>query len=212
VIRRHIKRTLPVKLHRDELTDIAIVATRKRRQLRELEADLGAEKKQRQQQIDELQREIDVHDRELDTEEQERVVSCNEVFRDGLVWTVRTDTSDEFESRPATAQEAQRYLPAMESTLQVGPALLDQRPLHKRTTLSSSTQTGTMASRPSSLTTTRTTAWGTPLRTRRWRSGPHAKPKRCVPLGALQARSTAEGGRADRHGPSLPPDVRRAEA
>jgi hypothetical protein len=38
--------------------------------------------------IDELQREIDVDDRELDTEEQERVVSCNEVFRAGLVWTV----------------------------------------------------------------------------------------------------------------------------
>jgi hypothetical protein len=128
VIRRHIKRTLPVKLGRDELTDIAIVAARKRRQLRELEADLGAEKKKRQQQIDELQREIDVHDRELDTEEQERVVTCNEVFRDGLVWTIRTDTNDEFESRPATAQEAQRYLPAMESALQVGPAapLLDK--------------------------------------------------------------------------------------
>ena len=36
------KRTLLVKLHRDELTDVAIVAARKRRRLRELKADLGA--------------------------------------------------------------------------------------------------------------------------------------------------------------------------
>ena len=64
--------------------------------------------------IDELQREVYVHDRELDTEEQESVVSCDELFRDGLVWTVRADSGEEFESRPATAQEPQRYLPAME--------------------------------------------------------------------------------------------------
>lgn len=128
IIRKHLKRSLPVPLTRDEQTDIAIAAAKKRRQLKELEEDLDAEKKRRKQQIDELQREVDVHDRELDTGEQERIVMCMEVFRDGMVYTVRTDSWEEFEPRPANAQEAQRFLPAVESTLQdSGPRpLLDQ--------------------------------------------------------------------------------------
>jgi len=128
VIRRHLKKTLPCALSRDELTTIAIDAAKKRRRLRELESDLAAEKKRRQQQIDELQGEIDTHDRELDTGEQDRVVLCDEIFRSGTVYVRRNDTLEEIEPRPATAQEAQRYLPAVESTLNPGPRgpLLDQ--------------------------------------------------------------------------------------
>ena len=66
-----------------------------RRRLAVFEADLAAVKKRREPEIDELQRGVDVHDLELDAEERERAVSCNEVFRDGLVWTVRTDTNEE---------------------------------------------------------------------------------------------------------------------
>lgn len=128
VIRRHLKRTLPVRLSREEMTTIAIDAAKKRRRLRELEADLDAEKKRRKQQIDELQTEIDTHDRELDTGEQDRVVLCDEIFRSGTVYIRRSDTLDEIEPRPATAQEAQRYLPAVESAFAPGPGapLLDQ--------------------------------------------------------------------------------------
>ncbi len=128
VIRRHLKKTLPCALSREEMTTIAIDAAKKRRRLRELESDLAAEKKRRQQQIDELQGEIDTHDRELDTGEQDRVVLCDEIFRSGTVYVRRSDTLEEIEPRPATAQEAQRYLPAVESTLNPGPRgpLLDQ--------------------------------------------------------------------------------------
>lgn len=130
IVQRHLKRVLPCKLDREELTDIAIDAAKKRRRLRELEADLEAEKKRRKQQIDELQTELNTHDRELDTEEQDRVVLCDLLFRSGMVYTRRRDTGEEFESRPATAQEAQRFLPAVESAL-TGPLspsapLLDQ--------------------------------------------------------------------------------------
>lgn len=120
VLRRHLKRALPVKLTRDEQTDIAIATSKKRLNVKQLEQDLDAEKKRRQGQINEMQREIDTSDRELATGEQERIVECNEVFRDGMVFVVRTDTWEEFESRPATAQEAQRSLPAVEATPQSG--------------------------------------------------------------------------------------------
>lgn len=127
VVQRHLKRVLPCKLDREELTDIAIDAAKKRRRLRELEADLDAEKKRRKQQIDELQTELNTHDRELDTEEQDRVVLCDLVFRGGMVYTRRRDSGEEFESRPATAQEAQRFLPAVENTL--GGSLPSSAPL-----------------------------------------------------------------------------------
>jgi len=131
VIRRHVKRMLPVKLDDEELLEIARDAAKKRRNLRQLENDLADEQSKRKQQIKELQREIDTHDRELDTGDQERVVLCDEIFRAGTVYVRRSDTLEEFEPRPATAQEAQRYLPAVESTLNTLPIdrnapLLDQ--------------------------------------------------------------------------------------
>ena len=131
VLRRYLKRNLPVKLTREEQTDIAIAAAKQRLEIKQLEGDLDAEKKRRQAQINEKQREVDVKDRELATGEQERIVSCDEIFRDGMVFVVRTDTWEEFESRPATAQEAQKFLPGVESTLNTSPTdraapLLDQ--------------------------------------------------------------------------------------
>jgi hypothetical protein len=131
VIRRHVKRMLPVALADEEMLKIAIDAAKKRRVLRQLEADLADEQAKRKQQIKELQKEIDTHDRELDTGEQERVVLCDEIFRAGTVYVRRSDTGEEFEPRPASAQEAQRYLPAVESTLHTLPTdraapLLDQ--------------------------------------------------------------------------------------
>jgi hypothetical protein len=94
--------------------------------------DLDDEKSKRNQQIKELQKEIDTHDRELDTEQQDRVVLCDEIFRAGTVYVLRTGTGEEFEPRPATAQATQRYLPAVETTLHTLPTdrgaapLLDQ--------------------------------------------------------------------------------------
>jgi len=76
-----------------------------------------------------MQREVDVSDRELASVFLFRHVTAYEIFREGMVYVVRTDTWEAFEPRPATAQEAQRFLPAVESTLQTNGAnapLLDQ--------------------------------------------------------------------------------------
>lgn len=115
-LRRHIKRSLPVPLSREEMTDIAIAASKKRQQIAQLTLDQAAEKKRRQQQIDDLQSDVDTSDRELATGHQDRIVMCNEIFVEGQVHTVRCDTWESFESRAANAQEAQRFLPAVESS------------------------------------------------------------------------------------------------
>lgn len=115
-LRRHIKRSLPVPLSREEMTDIAIAASKKRQQIAQLTLDQAAEKKRRQQQIDDLQSDVDTSDRELATGHQDRIVMCNEIFVEGTVHTVRCDTWESFESRAANAQEAQRFLPAVESS------------------------------------------------------------------------------------------------
>lgn len=116
VVRRNIKRELPCRLSEEEFTRIARQRATKEAERDELEADLAKEKKRRQDQIDELDDEISKMGRELRTGEQDRTVPCNEVFHrasDGTGWihTIRLDTLDEVERRPATAHETQRYLP-----------------------------------------------------------------------------------------------------
>lgn len=118
VVRRGIKRELPCKLTDEEFTRVARQRATKEAELGQLQADLAREKKKRQDQIDDLADEVGKMGRELHTGEQERTVSCNELFRrapDGTGWvhTMRMDTFDEVERRPATAHETQRYLPTI---------------------------------------------------------------------------------------------------
>lgn len=118
VVRRGIKRELPCKLTDEEFTRVARQRAGKEAELAQLQGDLAREKKKRQDQIDELADEIAKMGRELHTGEQERTVTCNEIFRrapDGTGWvhTMRMDVFDEVERRPATAHETQRYLPSI---------------------------------------------------------------------------------------------------
>jgi hypothetical protein len=128
IVARNVKRTLPVALTRPELTNIAIVAAKKRRKVRELKESLDAEKKKRNAEIDEIQQQLDQHDRDLDTEQQDRTVLCDLIFRAGMVYTRRQDTAEEIEPRPATPAEGQRFLPAVENhpTPDRNAPLLDQ--------------------------------------------------------------------------------------
>lgn len=116
IIRRGIKRTLPVKLDRDELLEISIAKSKKEQLVAQLEEDLSVEMKKRKDQIKEAEDEIKAMGRELVTGHQDRVVPCNEVFRSGMVFVIRTDDQRVVEKRPANAQEAQRYLPAVENS------------------------------------------------------------------------------------------------
>jgi hypothetical protein len=119
VVRRGVKRELPCKMTDEEFTRVARQRAAKEAERTQLETDLAREKKKRQDQIGELDDEIGKMGRELHTGEQERTVPCNDVFRrafDGTGWihTLRMDTFDEVERRPATAHETQRYLPTVD--------------------------------------------------------------------------------------------------
>lgn len=116
IVRRNIKRELPCKLTDEEFTRIAKQRAIKEAEKEELEADLAKEKRRRMDQIEDVQDELKVSGRELRTGYQDRTVNCNEVFfRDnkgvGWIHTIRIDTAEEVERRPATAHETQRYLP-----------------------------------------------------------------------------------------------------
>lgn len=118
IIRRNIKRELPCKLTDEEFTRIAKQRATKEAEKEELEADLAKEKRRRMDQIELVQDELRVSGRELRTGYQDRTVNCNEVFcrtEEGTGWihTIRLDTFDEVERRPATSHETQRYLPSM---------------------------------------------------------------------------------------------------
>lgn len=133
VVRRNIKRELPCKLTEEEFTRIARQRATKEAERDELMDDLAKEKKRRQDQIEELNDEIGKMGTELRTGNQDRTVPCNEVFRraaDGTGWihTIRLDTFDEVERRPATAHETQRYLPNVEpGNISSGSVLDDAR-------------------------------------------------------------------------------------
>ncbi len=121
VVRRNVKRELPCRLDDNELLRIARQRATKEAERDQLEADLAKEKKKRLDQITELEDEIKKAGRELHTGEQDRTVPCNDVFKralDGTGWihTIRLDTFDEVERRPATAHETQRYLPTVDGS------------------------------------------------------------------------------------------------
>jgi hypothetical protein len=87
-------------------------------------------KKRHTDQVAELDDEISKARRELHTGEQDRTVTCNEYFRraedgTGFVHTIRMDTGEEVERRPANPAETQRYLPSLDPPAANAP-LLDQ--------------------------------------------------------------------------------------
>lgn len=129
VVRRGIKRDLPCRLTEPEFMRISKQRVAKEAELAQLQADMARETKKRKDQIEEVQNEIAKMGRELHTEHQDRIVPCNDVFRrdpvDGTGWihTIRLDTFEEVERKPATAHETQRYLPSIDG---LGTGILDQ--------------------------------------------------------------------------------------
>jgi hypothetical protein len=139
VIRRNIPRELPCKLTDEEFTRIARQRATKEAERDELVDDLAREKKKRQDQIDDVDDEISKMGRELHTGFQERTIKCVEVFRKGpdgvgYVHTLRVDTYEEVERRPATAHETQRHLPSVEGGVEGGTGgILDTARERQRT-------------------------------------------------------------------------------
>jgi hypothetical protein len=132
VVRRNVKRELACKLTTEDELRISKTMVVKKRELRELEADLAREKKKRQEQIDDLEDEVRRMETDLDRGAEDRTVPCNEVFRraeDGTGWivTIRLDTLEEVERRAASAHETQRYLPHVDIGPSNGSVLDDAR-------------------------------------------------------------------------------------
>lgn len=120
IVRRGIKRALPCKLTDAEFMQIAKQRVDKEALLDQIEADFNKLKTKHKTQVEELADEIGKARKELHSGEQDRTVLCTEIFEraeDGTGWvvTLRTDTTEAVERRPATISEAQRYLPGVES-------------------------------------------------------------------------------------------------
>lgn len=131
VVRRGIKRVLPCKLTEEEFVEIAKKRVAREALLKQCEADLAKEQKRRKDQIAELEGEIGAMGINLHTESEDRTVLCNEIFRrgedgTGYVHTIRLDTNEEVERRPASVSETQRYLPTDGFAPQSGASVLDQ--------------------------------------------------------------------------------------
>lgn len=123
IVRRGIRKTLPVKLTEPEFTAIARVFAAKMREIRQLEADFEEEKEKRKAQIKEIADEVKKMSQELDSGQQDRSVPCNEVFRrerdergveTGFIFMIRQDTMAVVEKNPASPSQMQRYLPGTE--------------------------------------------------------------------------------------------------
>jgi hypothetical protein len=131
IIRRGVKRTLPCKLTQDEFLLIARQRVDKETLRDQLEEDFARIKAKHKAAVEELDDEILKARRELHSGEQDRTVLCSEEFErsaDGTGWvvTVRVDTVEVVERRPASPTETQRYLPGVDGTATAGGSLLER--------------------------------------------------------------------------------------
>lgn len=111
IIRKNIKRELPVKLDNSEMLDIAIAKANAEGDLDELQVEFRDVKAEWNQRIEEQEKRIAIMSVELRTKEQKRVVVCFERFRAGTIEVVRDDTKDVIERRSASLAEAQKAIP-----------------------------------------------------------------------------------------------------
>ena len=121
IIRRAIKRELPCKLTDEERLRIADERSAKEAERDKLKAEAKLDAERRKAQIADLEDEIAKKGLEVYTRHQDRTVICDEFFRrdlegSGWVHTIRRDTGEEVERRPATVHEMQRHLPGTETS------------------------------------------------------------------------------------------------
>ncbi len=120
VIDRGLRNVLPVKLTKEEYSEIAHRRTVVEKEYDELEADLKKETDKRKADLKTREEDIARMRRWLHANEQERSVRCANVFRcvivngqpTGWVVTLRLDTGKEVTRVPATPKQLQRYLPS----------------------------------------------------------------------------------------------------
>lgn len=131
VLRRNIKRQLPVKI----TDDYALAMSRQRTvvegQLDEEVAEFAQAKDDHKAKVIKLEDEIKRLRSIIRSNHEDRPVLCVEVYRreegnGGFVDTYRTDTGERIEERSITIAEAQRLLPGVEGVAPSGGPILDR--------------------------------------------------------------------------------------
>lgn len=111
---RHQKLVLAVDLEQHEIAALAIERAKEEGKLAEMEA-LAKEKAKDNKDAVERQRSIVAKmGDDISRQKQDRVVLCDQIFRKGVIVTYRQDNGVVVSSVPATPQQAQKHLPAME--------------------------------------------------------------------------------------------------
>jgi hypothetical protein len=116
IIRADVPRTLPVELDNDEMLAIARDKAKKEQSIERLQRELAEVVKQKKSAIDEQARLVRTMGEELATGKQLRQVMTDEIWKSGMVHTIRKDTWETVEKRPPTMMEQQRKLPVADSS------------------------------------------------------------------------------------------------
>jgi hypothetical protein len=115
IIRPDIPRTLPVVLDDVEMLEIARAKAKKEQSIDKLRLELATVVKQKKAAIDDQVKLVSTMTEELATGKQLRQVLTDEIWKNGMVHTIRKDTWETVEKRPPTMMEQQRKLPATDA-------------------------------------------------------------------------------------------------
>ncbi len=120
-VKKNLKPILPVPLTDQEIAELAKERAKEEARLEELELEAADSKKEWSEKLTMQERIVETMGADIRRGKQDRVVMCDEVFRGGCILTIRQDNGVVVGNRPASPQEAQRHLPAIEG----GSGILD---------------------------------------------------------------------------------------
>jgi hypothetical protein len=111
IIKRNLKRELPCALDDDEVLIHARAATKKRAELRVIEAEIAEERKKQKERVAGVEKEIARLDAIVESGKERRIVVCHEKWANGAVHLVREDTGEVVDTRQATAADRNLVVP-----------------------------------------------------------------------------------------------------
>lgn len=113
-VSRNQKLVLPVDLEQLEIAALALERAKEEGKLAELEEKAKEISKEHKDAIERQKSRVEQLGSDIARQKQDRVVMCDQVFRKGVILTFRQDDGVIVSTMPATPQQAQKHLPAME--------------------------------------------------------------------------------------------------
>lgn len=113
---KNVKEVQAVDLEDLEIAALAKEAAKEDEKLAELKTKFGDEKKEWQDKINLQERKVEKIREDIARGKQDRVVLCDEIFRNGTILTFVRESGRVIRQRPATPSEAQKHLPAVEGS------------------------------------------------------------------------------------------------